>query len=42
MRVPNVLDLDPLAVSCDLNHRPARVHGKVLCPEQVMQELVAG
>jgi len=40
MRVPNVLDLDPLAVSCDLNHRPARVHGKVLWPEQVMQELV--
>jgi len=27
MRVPNVLDLDPLVVSCDLNHRPARVHG---------------
>ncbi|MFV2045098.1 MAG: hypothetical protein ACC700_17915 [Anaerolineales bacterium] len=42
MRVPNVLDLDPLAVSCDLNHRPARAHGKVLWPEQVMQELVTG
>lgn len=42
MRVPNVLDLDPLVVSCDLNHRPARVHGKVLWPERVMQELVAG
>ncbi len=42
MRVPNVLDLDSLVVSSDLNHRPARVHGKVLWPERVMQELVAG
>jgi hypothetical protein len=42
MRVPNVLDLDPLVVSCDLNHRLARVYGKVLWPEQVMKELVAG
>ena len=42
MRVPNVLDLDPLAVSCDLNHRLARVLGNVLWPEQVIKELVTG
>ena len=41
-RVPNVLDLDPVAVSCQLNHRPATVHGKTLWPDQVMRELVAG
>jgi len=40
MRVPIVLNLDPLDVSARLNHRPARVYGKVLWPEKVMQELV--
>jgi len=42
MELPNVLDLDPLTVSCDMNHRPATVHGKTLWPERVMRELVAG
>ncbi len=41
MRVPNVSDLDPLVVSCELNHRPARVYGNVLWPEREMLELVA-
>ena len=40
-RVPNVLDLDPLAVSCDLNDRPATVHGKLVWPDRAMREAVA-
>ena len=42
MRVPNVMNLDPLEVSARLNHRPARVYGKVLWPEKVMRDLVEG
>ncbi|MFQ5661518.1 MAG: hypothetical protein ACE5GZ_13955 [Gammaproteobacteria bacterium] len=41
MRVPNVLDLDPLAVSCDLNHRPATVKGVWIWPDKMMLEAVA-
>ncbi len=41
MCVPNVLDLDPLVVSCELNHRPATVYGKTLWPEKAMLDLVA-
>lgn len=40
-RVPNVLDLDPLAVSVRLNERPVTVHGKSLWPARVMQQIVA-
>ena len=41
-RVPNVLDLDPLAVSIRLNERPTTVHGKWLWPSRVMLERVNG
>ena len=41
-RVPNVLDLDPLAVSARLSRRPVTVRGKCLWPDKVMQERVAG
>jgi len=40
-RVPNVMDLDPLAVSCRLNERPATVYGKVLWPAKAMLERIA-
>ena len=40
-RVPNVMDLDPLAVSCRLNQRPTTVRGKWLWPDKAMNELVA-
>jgi hypothetical protein len=39
--VPNVMDLDPLAVSCRLSHRPATVFGKGLWPQKAMLEAVA-
>jgi hypothetical protein len=39
--VPNVLDLDPLAASCRLNDRPARVRGKLVWPDRAMREAVA-
>lgn len=29
-QVPNVMDLDPLAMSCQLNERPVTVHGKLV------------
>lgn len=41
-RVPNVMDLDPLKVSCWLNERPTTVYGKCLWPEKAMLEAVAG
>ena len=41
VRVNNVLELDPLKVSCWLNERPTTVYGKVLWPEQAMREMVA-
>lgn len=40
--VPNVMDLDPLKVSCWLNERPTSVYGKVLWPEKAMREALAG
>ena len=40
-RVPNVMELDPLVVSCELNERPATVHGKLVWPEKAMLEAVA-
>lgn len=39
-RVPNVMDMDPLKVSCWLNERPTTVYGKYLWPEKVMLDLV--
>lgn len=39
--VPNVMELDPLAVSCRLNQRPATVHGKWLWPDRAMRAVVA-
>lgn len=39
--VPNVMDLDPLAVSCDLCQRPTSVYGKWLWPDKAMLEMVA-
>jgi hypothetical protein len=40
-RVPNVMDLDPLAMSCHLNERPATVYGKCVWPDKAMLETVA-
>lgn len=40
-RVPNVMDLDPLAVSCWLNERPATIHGRTVWPEDAMRKAVA-
>ena len=34
IRVPNVMDLDPLEVSSHLNHRPARVYGELIWPDE--------
>lgn len=39
-RVPNVLDLDPVAVSCELNERPATACGKLLWPNEAMLEQI--
>ncbi len=39
-RVPNVMDLDPVAVSCRLNKRPATVYGKLVWPDRAMREQV--
>ena len=40
-RVPNVMDLNPLAMSCHLNERPATVYGKCVWPDKAMLEAVA-
>lgn len=40
-RVPNVMDLDPLAMSCRLNERPVTVYGKLVWPDRAMLEVVA-
>lgn len=40
-QVNNVMELDPLKVSCWLNERPTTIYGKVLWPEQAMREAVA-
>lgn len=38
--VPDVMELDPLAVSVQLNERPVSVHGKWLWPAKVMRARV--
>jgi hypothetical protein len=40
-QVPNVMDLNPLAMSCRLNERPATVYGKLVWPDRAMLEVVA-
>lgn len=40
-RVPNVMDLDPLMISCRLNERPATVRGKWVWLGRAMKEAVA-
>ena len=40
-RVPNVLDLDPVALSCEMSDRPTRVRGRLLWPDRRMLEIVA-
>jgi len=42
VRVANVMELDPVAVACRLNHRPATVYGKLVWPDRTMLEAVAG
>jgi hypothetical protein len=42
MRVANVMDLDPLAVSCELNQRPATAYGQLIWPDKTMLKVVAG
>lgn len=39
--VPNVMDIDPLAMSCRLNERPVTAHGKFMWPSRAMQEAMA-
>jgi Domain of unknown function (DUF6933) len=39
-RVPNVMDLDHLLVSRDLNQRPTTVYGKSIWPQKAMYERV--
>ncbi|OBS08174.1 DUF6933 domain-containing protein [Acidihalobacter prosperus] len=39
--VPNVMDVDPVALSCRLNERPTTIRGKWLWPRKVMLEAVA-
>ncbi|MCL4492075.1 MAG: hypothetical protein M1510_09265 [Nitrospirae bacterium] len=40
MEVANVMELDPVAVSYSLSHRPATVKGKWLWPDKAMLEKV--
>lgn len=40
-RVPDVMDIDPVAASCHLNERPATVYGKLVWPDKAMLEAVA-
>lgn len=40
-QVSNVLDLDPLAISCQLNERPTTIHKQWLWPCKAMLEAVA-
>ena len=41
MQAANVMGLDPVAVSCTLNGRPATVHGRLVWPDKAMLETVA-
>jgi hypothetical protein len=38
--VPNVLDLDPVEVSCGLSHRPATIRGHWIWPDRAMLSMV--
>ena len=38
--VPNLLDLDPLAMSHQLNHRPCRIGKTWIWPDEAMRKLV--
>lgn len=40
-QVSNVLELDPLKVSCRLNEQPTTIHGQWLWPDKAMREAVA-
>ncbi len=40
-REANVMDIDPLAVSCKLNGRPMTLRGKTIWPAKAMRELVS-
>jgi hypothetical protein len=40
-QAPNVMDLDPLALSCRLNDRPSSMRGKWVWPNEAMREAVA-
>ncbi len=40
MEVENVMELDPVAVSCDLTKRPTAIKGKWLWPDKAMLDLV--
>ena len=39
-RARNVLDLDPIAVSCHISHRPATIRGKWIWPDRALLEIV--
>ena len=41
LRVPNVMDIEPIAMSCELSDRPATIYGKWLWPQKAMLEMVA-
>ena len=41
VQVPNVMELDPIAVSCKLSDRPATIRGKWIWPKKAMLEAVA-
>jgi hypothetical protein len=40
-RVPNVLNLEPIAISCEMSHRPTWIRRKAIWPDRRMLELVA-
>ncbi len=40
-QVPDVVDLDALAVSCRLNERQSTVRGKLGWPDRAMRDLVS-
>lgn len=39
-RVANVLDLDPIAISCELDQRPCRIGKTCIWPAEAMRQLV--
>lgn len=41
MQISNVMDIDPLDLSCRLNHRPVTAYGKTIWPDSAMLELIA-